>query len=77
MNGVPVLSILIALPALMAVAVLLIPASAERPIKLFSLAGSGVIFALATLVLVNFRPGAPGMQFEENIEWVPCSSPRC
>lgn len=71
MSGVPVLTILVALPALLAVVLLLVPARAERAIRAVAIGGTAAIFAWSCLVLALFTPGAPGMQLVEKHPWVP------
>jgi NADH-quinone oxidoreductase subunit M len=68
-SGLPVLSILIAMPAVLAVVLLAIPAAYERLIKIVSIAGSALIFGWAALILANYQAGG-GMQFVEDRAWV-------
>ncbi|HEY3318667.1 MAG TPA: NADH-quinone oxidoreductase subunit M [Coriobacteriia bacterium] len=70
MSNVPYLSVLIALPVAVCLALLVIPAAQERLVRLTALAGTGVIFAWNVLILTLYRPGG-GMQLEENHAWVP------
>jgi NADH-quinone oxidoreductase subunit M len=65
------LTILIAMPLVLSVALLLLPAAREKLIRATAVAGTGLIFAWTVLVLTYFKAGAPGMQFEENFDWVP------
>jgi NADH-quinone oxidoreductase subunit M len=65
------LTILIAMPLVLSVALLLLPAAKEKLIRATAVAGTGLIFAWTVLVLTYFKAGAPGMQFEEDFDWVP------
>jgi NADH-quinone oxidoreductase subunit M len=71
MNQVPVLSILIALPMLLGLTVLAIPATHERLIKTTAIVGTGLIFAWTVLIMLNYQVGQEAMQFVEMHEWVP------
>jgi NADH-quinone oxidoreductase subunit M len=64
------LSLLVFLPALGAVALLLLPRQAEGLHKLVGLAVSSGVFLLSLLLVVRFQAVA-GMQFEERCDWFP------
>lgn len=71
MNGIPVLSILVIMPVMLAIVTLLIPARYEKAIKTTSIVGTGLIFAWTVMLLANFKLNVAGMQFVENYPWVP------
>jgi len=71
MNGLPVLSIMIALPLVLAIVTLLLPTKAEGAIKALGVGGTGLILAWTTMILVLFERGPSGMQFVELHPWVP------
>ncbi|MHB0976827.1 MAG: complex I subunit 4 family protein [Candidatus Aquicultorales bacterium] len=70
MNGIPVLTILVALPIALTIATLLIPSRYEKAIKITSIAGTGLIFAYTIFLLANFKLGTTEMQFVEKFDWV-------
>ena len=70
MSNIPYLSVLIALPIAVSLALLAVPAANERLVRLVALTGTGVVFAWTVLLLTLYRPGG-GMQFVEDYPWVP------
>jgi NADH-quinone oxidoreductase subunit M len=64
------LSVLVALPVLGAVAVALTPRSASGAAKVLGLVVSSVVFLLSLLLLRSFVPDGE-MQFLERIDWMP------
>ena len=64
----PLLSVIIFLPLIGAVAVAILPASSARPVALgFAL----VTFLLSLFLLVGYLPGRAGFQFTETYVWIP------
>jgi NADH-quinone oxidoreductase subunit M len=66
----PVLTLLIALPAITAVIVALLPESNRDGIRNVALGGSAVTFAAALGLLFRFTPTA-GFQLRETASWIP------
>jgi len=65
------LSALIVVPAVTAVAIAVVPRGDHRVVRLVALTGSGLTLALAVAMLVRFSAGEAGFQFEEVRSWVP------
>jgi NADH-quinone oxidoreductase subunit M len=64
----PILTIIIFLPLIGALAVAVAPASAARPVALgFAL----VTWIVSLLLLVGYLPDRPGFQFVETVDWIP------
>jgi NADH-quinone oxidoreductase subunit M len=67
-NSIPILTIVIFLPLLGALAVAIAPASAARPVALgFAL----VTWIVSLFLLVGYLPDRPGFQFVETVDWIP------
>ena len=66
----PVLTILIAVPAITAVLITLVPATSRDTVRNLALAGSAVTFAAALGLLFRFTP-TPGFQLRETLAWIP------
>ena len=67
-NSIPILTIVIFLPLLGALAVAIAPASAARPVALgFAL----VTWVVSLFLLVGYLPDRPGFQFVETVNWIP------
>jgi NADH-quinone oxidoreductase subunit M len=67
-NSIPILTIVIFLPLLGALAVAIAPASAARPLALgFAL----VTWVISLFLLVGYLPDRPGFQFVETVNWIP------
>ncbi len=66
----PLLSLLIGLPALVALLLALLPRERHDLLRGVALGGTLVVFGLSLLVWFLFRPGAAGFQFEEDMLWV-------
>ncbi|PSO46989.1 MAG: hypothetical protein BRC32_05590 [Actinobacteria bacterium QS_8_72_14] len=71
MAELPLLSLLIALPALGAVALALLPAGAVGAIRWVALAAAGATFVVAVVVLAVFETGEAGFQLGEAQPWIP------
>jgi NADH-quinone oxidoreductase subunit M len=71
MDNLPLLSILIGLPALGALVVAFMPPTARGPIRTAALATTGLTFAASLPVLVSFAVGDAGFQMSEQIAWIP------
>jgi NADH-quinone oxidoreductase subunit M len=69
MDGFPILSIIVFLPLVGALAVAVLPASAARPVAL----GAALLTWIASLLLVvGFSAGRGGLfQFTEELSWIP------
>lgn len=67
----PLLNAIIALPALGALVVALLPRRRPELMRLVGVAFSGTAGALAVYLLVKFDTGDPGMQFESVQSWIP------
>jgi NADH-quinone oxidoreductase subunit M len=70
-TGFPVLTALILLPLLGAVAIALIPASRQELIKLTAITSSVAAAGLSVWVLVAFKSKDPGFQFVSVHKWIP------
>jgi NADH-quinone oxidoreductase subunit M len=68
--GFPILTALIFLPAVGALAVALVPNSREDLAKLLGIAIAVAEAALSIFLLVDFSTGNPGMQFVTNQKWI-------
>ncbi len=64
------LSILVFLPALVAVAILLLPAHQEHRARYLALGGSLVTLVYSVVLFFDFEIGREGYQFVERREWV-------
>lgn len=67
----PLLSAIVFLPLLGAVACALTPKSAPSRARVLAVVVSGTVLALAGAVLAAFGPHLTGMQFAEDVSWVP------
>jgi NADH-quinone oxidoreductase subunit M len=73
LHGWPILSIITFLPALGALAVMLIPGSGKesyRQMRIVALVFSGIDFALSLLLWANFNTGTSDFQFVESSAWL-------
>ncbi len=71
LGDIPLLSLLIGLPAVAAVVLALIDRDDTALLRNVALLGTGVTF-LATLVLfADFQTGVAGFQLTESVEWIP------
>jgi NADH-quinone oxidoreductase subunit M len=68
--GLPILTILVLLPAVGAVLVAMLPSSREDVIKTLGLVLTLVELALAVVLLADFSAGTAGMQFVTNQNWI-------
>jgi NADH-quinone oxidoreductase subunit M len=66
--GIPILSIIIFLPLVGAIAVAVAPATLTRPL---ALGFAFLTFAVSLLMLVGYLPSHPGFQFVERYDWIP------
>ena len=71
MNGTPMLSWLVAFPALGALAVMAIPKSRELVAKQVALAMSILTFLMSLGFLLGFDRNGATYQFTESYEWIP------
>ena len=65
-----ILSGLLLIPLLGFLAVLMLPKTAQRQIRLAALLTTGLTCALSFVLLAHFDPRA-GLQFEERLRWIP------
>jgi NADH-quinone oxidoreductase subunit M len=65
-----ILSFVLFLPLLGALAVMAVPKSAERVVKMMGLVFSLVTFAASVLLFVRFDPSSEAMQFVEKVTWI-------
>jgi NADH-quinone oxidoreductase subunit M len=71
MRGLPVLTILIAIPLIASAIVLLLPGASERLIKGFTIAATGAGLVWTLLILASFKIGSSAMQMVQTQPWVP------
>lgn len=69
--NVPVLSAVVFIPLVGALALLFIPRQRERAIKVAALATSLLAFAVALVLYGYFESGTAAMQFVEAVGWIP------
>jgi NADH-quinone oxidoreductase subunit M len=67
----PLLTILIAVPAIGALAIALLPPESRPAIRATALGASAVTFVLSLGLLAVFTAGEAGMQLEERLDWIP------
>lgn len=67
--GMPLLSLLVLLPGLGAVAVWAF--RSDRAVRGFTHAVTAAVFILSLLLLLSFRPDVPDVQFAERVAWIP------
>ncbi len=67
-SGIPILSIIIFLPLVGAIAVAIAPATVTRPL---ALGFAFLTFLVSLMLLVGYLPGRPGFQFVEDTDWIP------
>lgn len=67
----PILTVLIVVPALGALAVALLPRAALGAIRGVTLAVAAATFLLSLLLLGDFAVGEAGFQLEERVAWIP------
>ena len=68
--GFPLLSALVAVPAVGALAVALLPGNRRDLVKAVGVGVSLVVAALAAVLLVKFEPGQAGFQFVSEHRWI-------
>ena len=71
MADLPLLSILIGLPALCALVVAVVPSTRAEVIRQVTLAGTVVTFVASLALLPAFRTGEAGFQLVERVPWIP------
>ena len=69
MDGFPLLSAIVFLPALGALLLLFVPGTNERAIRWIALTVAVATFALS-LALLGYDPGGSEFQFREDLEWI-------
>ena len=65
------LSLIVWLPLLGALAILFLPKEQAQPIRWIALAASGLSFLLACTLALKFDLASGGLQFAEKLQWVP------
>jgi NADH-quinone oxidoreductase subunit M len=70
MSELPLLSLLIWIPALTALVLAAVPGFTEQFVKVGALAASLVVFALSLVLLLSFDASAPGLAFVEDHAWI-------
>jgi NADH-quinone oxidoreductase subunit M len=70
LNGVPILTLLIAVPALTVAVIGVLPSADARAQRLAALGGALVTFALSLVVLAAFEAGEAGFQLVEARTWI-------
>ena len=65
------LSLIVWLPLLGALVILFVPKGQTQPIQMIALACSGLSFLLSCYMAFNFDMTTGGLQFAENLQWVP------
>ena len=68
--GIPILSLIIFIPVLGALIILSIDRARTALIRQLTFGVSLANLALSLLLLTNFRPHTPSMQFVEQVEWI-------
>jgi len=71
MPGFPLLTTLIAVPAVAAAVVALLPSTARGALRAAAAAGTGATFLLSLLMLTDFTAGDAGFQLGEQVAWIP------
>ena len=65
------LSLLILVPILGAIAIAFVPRESASTVRWLALGAALVDFAIAAVVVLGFQVGQPGLQFVEQSAWVP------
>jgi NADH-quinone oxidoreductase subunit M len=71
MTTLPLLSLLVFLPALSAAALLLFPAERKNAVRGFALAIAGIALALSAAAYLLYDQKAGGYQLQESFAWIP------
>jgi NADH-quinone oxidoreductase subunit M len=71
MDGFPILTALIALPAATVLALAVLPRADTAALRLTALVGTVATFAVSLLLLGSFATGEAGFQLTETAEWIP------
>ena len=71
MEGLPLLTPLIVVPALAALVIALLPQEQRGAIRAVALAGTVVAFGVSLAVLAAFTVGEAGFQLTEQVAWIP------
>ncbi len=69
--NLPWLTLIVFLPLAGALATLFVPKKREGTLRGLANASTFATLAISIWLLSNFRPDAPGFQFEEKISWIP------
>jgi len=71
MENLPVLTLLIAAPALTGLAIAFLDPERREQIRAVAMGGALVTFALSLVLLARFQAGEAGFQLEETAQWIP------
>ena len=71
MADLPLLSILIVLPAVAALVVAFVPKERAETIRVLTLIGTVVTFVVSLALIPAFEVGEPGFQLTEDVPWIP------
>ena len=71
LSGVPILSAIVFGPLIGAVVLAILPRENKQLLRLVALLISLIVFGLSLLLVLGFKPGADGFQFEERASWIP------
>lgn len=71
MDGFPILSALIAVPALFGVALALVDRDNRAVLRLVAMVGTLVTLVLSGVLLARFEVGEAGFQLAESVAWIP------
>ncbi|CAN5491475.1 NADH-quinone oxidoreductase subunit M [soil metagenome] len=70
-DGFPILTALIAVPAVFGAGLALVRADDTASLRLVALIGTTVTFVLSLVLLADFQTGTAGFQLEESVAWIP------
>lgn len=71
MNDFPILTLMVALPAVTALVIAFLDPERREQIRVVAMAGALLTFALSIVLLVRFTVGDAGFQMEETAQWIP------
>jgi len=71
LSGVPILSAIVFGPLVGAVVLALLPRENKQLLRRVALLISLIVFGLSLLLVLGFKTGADGFQFEERASWIP------
>jgi NADH-quinone oxidoreductase subunit M len=71
LSGLPILSAIVFGPLLGAVVLAFLPRENRQLLRRVALLISLIVFGLSLLLIIAFKPGVDGFQFEERASWIP------